>query len=48
MAGTLLCIGLSFVVVAVIILRTIGYHKFYEETVCATEIDEDLEEKDTE
>lgn len=40
MAGTFLCIGLSFVVVAVIILSTIGYHKIYVETVWATEIEE--------
>lgn len=48
MAGTFLCIGLSFVVVAVIILSTIGYHKIYVETVCATEIEEDLPEEETE
>ena len=45
MAGTFLCIGLSFVVVAVIILSTIGYHKIYVETGWATEIEEDLPEK---
>lgn len=48
MAGTFLCIGLSFVVVAVIILSTIGYHKIYVETVWATEIEEDLPEEETE
>ena len=46
MAGTFLCIGLSFVVVAVIILSTIGYHKIYVETVWATEIEEDLPEEE--
>ena len=48
MAGTFLCIGLSFVVVAIIILSTIGYHKIYVETVWATEIEEDLPEEETE
>ena len=48
MAGTFLCIGLSFVVVAVITLSTIGYHKIYVETVWATEIEEDLPEEETE
>lgn len=48
MAGIFLCIGLSFVVVAVIILSTIGYHKIYVETVWATEIEEDLPEEETE
>ena len=49
MAGTFLCIGLSFVVVAVIILSTIGYHSnLCRDSLGNLEIEEDLPEEETE